>query len=787
MSSAALLHYRLGERLGAGAMGEVYRAEDLRLHRPVALKMLPAGSDADAAARLLREARVASSLSHPNIAVVYEVGEVDYEGRPRGFIAMEYVNGRTLAELVREGPLPAARVLLLAQQMAAALLEAHDRGIVHRDVKPGNVMVTERGWVKVLDFGVAKYTPPVAEDDSTWSGRHAALDGAGGVVGTLAYMSPEQARGGDVDARSDVFSLGAVLHELLSGRCPFQGGNAVEILEALLRDERPALPSGGTPLEAGLADLVRLMLAKDRSARPSGMREVLHTLEMLAAGAAPEAADDEPSVAVLSFTNITRNPEDDWLGTGIAETVGAGLTDVRGISVVSRERVMEMLRTVASTEAGDSLAVRIGCELGARYVIDGGYQCPGEPVRVTARVIDGCTGKVTQTVKVDGTRAGLFDVQDRLVAELAAALRSELPAGTTAGGDETHSLQAYEAHSKGLLNLHLETQESLDRAIVFFERAVALDPAYARAHMHLGAAFAWKGGYLGVPELIERGVSSLERALALRPDSGEAWRHRGSALVDLGRDDEAIAAFERALVANPTEAAAYAGLGRVQFILRGDFARAVPAYEKALALNPQAGWSALQLAHCATYLRDFRKAEAAARRAAVLQRELLSGRTGLVMVGAFVRLGQIFALQDHPREALAEYDREMEFLKDVDHALRGRIFIELHQRRGEAQRQVGDDEAGRASLELAIEAFERRVRSGADDPATRYYAACAYALRAGAEDVAAALTSLEKAAQTHRRLTAARAPLEPALRGLQAEPRFRALIESRPPVDVHHL
>jgi tetratricopeptide (TPR) repeat protein len=275
-----------------------------------------------------------------------------------------------------------------------------------------------------------------------------------------------------------------------------------------------------------------------------------------------------------------------------------------------------------------------------------------------------------------------------------------------------------------------------------------------------------------MPELIERGVSSLERALALRPESGEAWRHMGVALVDLARDDEAIAAFERALVADPTESAAYSGLGRVQFILRGAFAQAVPAYEKALALNPQAGWSVLQLAHCATYLRDFRKAEAAARRAGVLQRELLSGRTGLVIMGAFVRLGQIFALQGRPQDALVEYDHELALLKDADHALRGRIFIELHQRRGEAQLEVGDTEAGWASLDLSIEAFERRVRSGADDPATRYYAACAYALRGRVES---ALVSLEKAAAIHRRLTAARAPLEPALKSLHAEPRFQAI------------
>ena len=200
-----LLHYRLGERLGTGASGDVYLAEDMRLHRPVALKMLRADTaqDDEAAGRLLREARVASSLSHPNIAVVYEVGEVEQEGQKRGFIAMEHVRGYTLLERLREGPLPPPEALAVIRQVAEALQEAHDRGVVHRDVKPGNVMVTERGLVKVLDFGLAKFSPPCAEGAATWSGRHGALEGGGAILGTLAYMSPEQARGGDVDARSE--------------------------------------------------------------------------------------------------------------------------------------------------------------------------------------------------------------------------------------------------------------------------------------------------------------------------------------------------------------------------------------------------------------------------------------------------------------------------------------------------------------------------------------------------------------------------------------------------------
>ena len=771
-----LLHYRVGERLGTGASGDVYLAEDLRLHRPVALKMLRTDThpDDEAAGRLLREARVASSLSHPNIAVVYEVGEVEVEGRTRGFIAMEHVRGHTLLERLREGPLPAPEALAITRQVAEALQEAHDRGVVHRDVKPGNVMVNERGLVKVLDFGLAKFSPPSGEGAATWSGRHGALEGGGAILGTLAYMSPEQARGGDVDRRSDVYSLGALLYEMLAGRPPFRGTNAVELLEALLRDEPEPL-SASTPLGAALGQLSLHMLVKDRAHRPDDMRAVLLALDDATAGRLP-APDPgtEHAIAIMSFANLTRNGEDDWLGTGIAETLAVGLSSVPGLSIISRERVVEVLRKLgATTERDDpALAVRLGQEVAARGVISGAYQIQGDQVRVTARVTVVRDSRVVLTLKVDGSRAETFALQDRLVSELTTGLRGQLPA-VAPRLEETASLPAYEAYSKGLLNLRSENRESLDRAIALFEQAIALDPHYSRAHMHLGAALDYKADSLSIPDLAEKGLLSIERALELAPECGEAWRYKGGVFITLGRTAPALAAYERALDLNPTDAAAHSGLGRVHFILEGEFVAAMASYERALALNPQAGWSALQYAHCAALARDFTKAEGWARRAIVLQQDLLSGRTGGVIVGGFVRLGQAYALQDRHAEAVAEYEKELEFLRDVDHALRGRIFIELHQRRGESRLRLGQTEAGRVDLDISLEAFERRLRNGADDPMTRYYAACAHALRGEAE---AALVSLERAAEKRLRLTAARARIEPALETLRGHPRFEALL-----------
>ncbi len=521
------------------------------------------------------------------------------------------------------------------------------------------------------------------------------------------------------------------------------------------------------------------MLAKERERRHPDMGAVRRDLEALLLGRAPAvgaSVSDTPGIAVMSFINITRGHEDDWLGTGIAETVTSGLASVPELTVVARARVVEVLRKLGGTEGNEeALAPRLGRELGASLVVSGGYQRLDDQVRVTARVTDLTTGSVIQTLKLDGSMVGIFDLQDRILGELSAGLRLHLPASAAKNRDlyETRSVEAYEAFAKGLINLRAESPDALDRAILYFERSVALDPDYASAHAQQGLAYELKADYLTMPELYERALASLERALVLRPGFVQAHRSLASVLLALGREQEALTAVERALALDPGAASAYQTLGRIHFIGFGDFARAADHYEKALALNPQAGWSALQLAHCAALLGDSTRAEAAAWRAVVLQEEFLSGREGQLIVGAYVRLGQVFALQGRYDEAVHQFGRELEFLQRVDHALRSRIFIELHQRIGDARIRAGDAAGGRAALDLAVEAFERRLRTGADDPFTRYYAACAYALRG---DVDAALESLEKAAASRRRLTVARARVELALESLRPHERFKALM-----------
>ncbi len=759
--------------LGEGGMGEVYRARDEKLERDIALKVLRVGKD-DAGLpwkRVLREARAASALNHPNIATIYEAGEALVGGGSVPYIAMEIVDGLTLADWAGGTRRDCASVLEIAVQIADALASAHAKGVVHHDVKPSNVIVSQDRRAKVLDFGLAQVCRPIDASATTESLGDTAAPG-----GTLAYMSPEQLRGMAADPRSDVFSFGVVLFELLAGRRPFLGGTAAEVIEAILREEPPILAQFAPAVTPDVNRILRKMLDKNREGRFQTMREVLMDLESArAALARGDAAPPAASVAVMTFSNITRDANDDWLGTGIAETVSADLRSLPGVTIIGRERVSEVLRRAAPGDPGEEALVEAGRVLGARWIIAGGFQRLKESLRITARFVEVSTGTVLRTVKIDGPISEIFTLQDQIVADLSRDLCLDVgePENSPTGADETHVMAAYEAYSKGLINVRASSRDSLDRAILLFERAAELDPGYASALLALGSACADKSEYLGVPELGARALEYFRKVIALRPASAEAWRNMGSSLLFLRRDDEALAAVRRAAELAPADAAVASTLGRILFVGKADFRAAADELERALALNPHYGWAALQLAHCRAFLADFDGGREAARRAVELQDQFLSGREGLFIIGGHTRMGHILALEGRFAEAVAEFEQELDFLRRVDHALKDRALVELNSRLGSAELRGGRSRDAARHLAAAVEGFDQRLRVGADDPFTRYYAACALAMQ-GEDD--RALEYLRTAAAARPAYTVARALLDPDFEALRSGPGFQELL-----------
>jgi serine/threonine protein kinase/Tfp pilus assembly protein PilF len=780
---STIQHYRIQERLGAGGMGEVYRADDLRLGRPVALKFLPSSlkSDPESRARLLNEARAASMLRSPNIAVTYDIGENDGSD----FIVMEYVDGELLSKRLADGPLPLREAVQAGIQIADALDEAHSRGIIHRDIKSANLIRTDRGLVKILDFGLAKILPGgAAANDVT----RPQVTMAGMVLGTVSYMAPEQALGRTTDHRADLFSVGVVLFELVTGRLPFEGATATEIIDRILHQDPPPVSRYVSGVPLSLDSVVKRALEKSPAFRYQSARDLYSDLKNVRAEleAAPRrtsritAAPSTPRVgccvAVMTFTNITREPADDWIGTGIAETVSTDLKNIHNLSVIGRARVYDAMRNLSGgTQVNESLAIDIGRRLGASWVVTGGYQRLGEMIRITANFVDIATGEVQRTVKVDGRIDDIFALQDKIVYELSQGLNVALQGTEVAEIErkETRSVEAYESYARGMMNLRQATRESMDRAIAAFEEATQHDPEYAKAWAALGGAYSLKGAFLSMPEMLHKAMDIERRALAIDPEIADAHVFLGTSLLSLGQVDEAITEIREAIRLEPDNAQAHQSLARALWMGKGDFVAAVPAFERAIELNPQAGYSYLQLSLLLAWLGEFDRAAEISRQAVDLQEQYISGDIGLQIVGAHSRLGYVYYLRRQYDQALKEYERELAFINSSDHALRERTNIELNVKVGATYQRMGRSADATRHFDRALKAFEARVSRGADDPATRYYIATALAMRGDSDR---AIDFLTRVASLQPALTRSRAARDPDLDSLRDDPRFQKLL-----------
>ncbi len=594
MIGEALGHYRVLRKLGEGGMGEVYEAEDLRLGRHVALKLLPAGLAGDALAveRLRREARTASALNHPHICTIYDINE---EGG-RHFIAMELLEGRTLRERLLARRMALDEMLTVAREIAEGLDAAHAKDIIHRDLKPANIFLSAHGHAKILDFGLAKLArvgDAVAEAVTTIAPTVAAADPLttpGTAVGTLAYMSPEQALGGELDGRTDLFSFGVVLYEMATGTLPFRGSTTAALLDNLLH-QSPAPPTRLNPdVPAGLERIIGKALEKDREVRYQSARDLLADLARLSrerdsgrlAVQAGAGSTHTPSLAVLPFANLSADKENEYFSDGLAEDIIDSLTQLPGIRV--------MARTSSFAFRGTDQGVReVGARLEVEHILEGSVRKAGNRIRVVTQLVKACDGYHLWSQRFDRNMTDVFEIQDEISQAIVEKLRVQLTGDRQVVKRPTENLDAYDLCLKAHHNALKGTPEGLEAGRRYCEQAIALDPNYATAHVVLAESL-WASAYWGFACPREAYASAKSAALeALRVDDRIAEAHSalGVALA-IGDFDwkGAEREFRHALELNPSSAMirfCYA-----QWYLRptGQIEPALAEMRRVLELNP---------------------------------------------------------------------------------------------------------------------------------------------------------------------------------------------------------
>ena len=639
MIGESISHYRVLSRLGSGGMGEVYLAEDTRLGRKVAMKFLPPESaeNPHANKRLLREAQAAAKLDHPHICAIFEVG---HEGS-RGFIVMQYIEGETLAQRIDRKPLDLLESARLAEQIADALNEAHSHGIIHRDLKPMNVMITERGQAKLMDFGLAKLIPSGGQILGSQIQTMSQLTSPGSMVGTVPYMSPEQIKGEELDARSDLFSLGTVFYEMITGSRPFLANTGAETIGAILFAAPPPLSTyaHGTPAEA--ERIVNKLLAKERSERYQTAADVLADLKRLieeiefearlrrsgdkmssssmatavinptlpastsasqsvsGGGSSPtrkrRATKAIDSLAVMPLVNASSDPEMEYLSDGITESIINKLAHLPKLRVMARASVFRY-------KGRDLDPQQIGSELNVRAVVTGRMTQRGDRLMISIELSNAENGAHIWGEQYNRTSPDIFELEDEISRVIAEQLRLKLTSGEKRQMTRryTENPEVYKLYLNGRYHYNKMTGEGMKRAIDYYQQAIAMEPGYAPAYAGLSHTFVtlWWYGFVSPDDAVPHARAATMKALEIDPRLSEA--HTSLARIRQCYDwqwDEAEKEFKRAIKLNPNSSDAHLAYATfLASMCRFDEARAegkrtLELDPLSLSANLTLGWS----------------------------------------------------------------------------------------------------------------------------------------------------------------------------------------------------
>ncbi len=606
-AGARLGPYEIVSPLGAGGMGEVYRARDARLGRDVAIKVLPEqmAQDAQALARFEREARAVAALSHPNILAIFDVGTE----QGVSYVVTELLEGETLrARLVGGGAMAWRKAAETGTALAEGLAAAHSKGITHRDLKPENIFLTTDGRVKILDFGLARFRPAAASGDDTVTKADTQV---GTILGTVGYMSPEQVRGGAAEAPSDIFSLGGVLYEMVSGQRAFSRPSPADTLAAILGQDPPGLGKSGVPPE--FEAVIRRCLEKNPGERFQSARDLAFRFrEMLSGPAGPDKAVH--SLAVLPFANAGGDPDAEYFSDGITETILNNLSQLGKLRVAARTTVFRYKGRDADPQA-------VGRELNVRAVLTGKVVQRGDNLRIQAELVDTADGSQLWGQRYNRKAADIFAIEEEIAREISETLRVRLTGEEQKrlGKRHTENNEAYQLYLKGRYHWNRRT---LQRAVACFEQAIEIDPAYALAWAGMADCYALYGAYEvlsakeAVPRAKEAALKALEiddslaephaclglvkgfydrdwagvvrefqRAIELNPNSATAHYWFAIPLLAMKRVDDAVAHARRALEIEPLLPVIHANLGGT-LLAAGRCDEAIEVYRKGIELDP---------------------------------------------------------------------------------------------------------------------------------------------------------------------------------------------------------